>query len=111
MPAFFSFIFKIMVSAKIIFLQVDAEHYVFSTFGVLHVYADKTSDCLPLAAWQKESVLWTAAHKIPFFRNYLVKKAFTRCAVKVTCKMCSVVLGFREYLFNGCFNFLITEAI
>jgi len=59
-------------------LQVNGEHYIFSTFGVLHVDADKTSESMSLAAWQRESVLFAAARCIPFFKNYLVQKAFHR---------------------------------
>jgi len=62
-------------------LQANDEHYVFSTFGVLHVYADKTSESMSLAAWQKEAVLFAAARQIPFFRNYLVEKTFHRFCV------------------------------
>jgi len=58
--------------------QVNDEHYIFSTFGVLHVNADKTSDSMSLAAWQTESVLFAAASQIPFFKNYLVQKTFHR---------------------------------
>jgi len=57
---------------------VNDEHYIFSTFGVLHVHADKTSESMSLAVWQKESVLFAAARKIPFFKNYLVLKTFCR---------------------------------
>jgi len=57
---------------------VNDEHYIFSTFGVLHVYADKTSESMSLASWQRNAVLFTAARKIPFFKNYLVYKTFHR---------------------------------
>ena len=58
--------------------QVNDEYYIFSTFGVLHIYDDKTSETMSLAAWQRESVLFTAARQIPFFRNYLLHKTFHR---------------------------------
>ena len=61
-----------------VFFQAHDEHYIFSTFGVLHVHADKTSESMSLAAWQKESVLFAAARQIPFFKNYLVQKMFHR---------------------------------
>lgn len=58
--------------------QVNEEHYIFSTFGVLHIYTDKTSESMSLAAWQREAVLFTAARQIPFFKYYLVRKTFHR---------------------------------
>jgi len=57
---------------------VNGEHYVFSTFGVLHVHCDKTSESMSLASWQREAVLFTAARQIPFFKNYLIQKTFYR---------------------------------
>jgi len=57
---------------------VNDDYYIFSTFGILHVYADNTSESMSLAAWQREAVLFTAAHQIRFFKNYLVSKTFHR---------------------------------
>jgi len=57
---------------------VNDEHYIFSTFGVLHVHADGTSESMSLAAWQTEAVLFAAARKIPFFKHYLLLKTFQR---------------------------------
>jgi len=67
-----------MVRYNLGIFQVNDEHYIFSTFGVLHVYADKTSDSMSLAAWQTESVLFAAARQIPFFKNHLIRKTFQR---------------------------------
>ena len=58
--------------------KVNTEHYVFSTFGVLHVHPDVGSDNLSLIDWQREAVLWTAMTKIPFFKNHLVTKMFRK---------------------------------
>ncbi|CAL1542051.1 unnamed protein product [Lymnaea stagnalis] len=58
--------------------KANPEHYVFSTFGVLHVYPDQASESLTLAEWQREAVLWNAISNIPFFKNYLIRKAFHR---------------------------------
>ncbi|XP_035825634.1 dynein heavy chain domain-containing protein 1 [Aplysia californica] len=58
--------------------KVNREHYVFSTFGVLHVYPDQPAENMTLAEWQREAVLWKAASSIPFFKNYLVSKSFYR---------------------------------
>ena len=59
-------------------VQVNEEHYVFTSFGVLHVYPDQPAESMTLAEWQREAVLWKAISSIPFFKHYLVKKAFRR---------------------------------
>ena len=51
----------------------------FSSFGVLHVYPDQPADSLTLAQWQREAVLYKAISAIPFFKHYLVRKAYKRC--------------------------------
>ncbi|XP_033761426.1 dynein heavy chain domain-containing protein 1-like [Pecten maximus] len=58
--------------------KADSEHYVFSTFGVLHVYPDQPSESLSLAEWQREAVLWTAVSSIPFFKQFLIRKMFCK---------------------------------
>ncbi|KAH9510306.1 Dynein heavy chain domain-containing protein 1 [Bulinus truncatus] len=58
--------------------KTNPEHYVFTTFGVIHVYADQPSDSLTLSEWQREAVLWSAISSIPFFKNYLISKMFER---------------------------------
>nr|KAG5709417.1 hypothetical protein BaRGS_029266 [Batillaria attramentaria] len=58
--------------------KVNPEHFVFSSFGVLHVYPDQPSESLTLAEWQKQAVLWKAVSAIPFFKNYLKLKMFRR---------------------------------
>ncbi|XP_052095798.1 dynein heavy chain domain-containing protein 1-like isoform X11 [Mytilus californianus] len=58
--------------------KVNTEHYVFSTFGVLHVYPDQPSETMSLSDWQREAVLWNAVSKIPFFKNFLVMKMFQK---------------------------------
>ena len=60
------------------FLQTNPEHFVFSTFGVMHVYPDQPAESMTLAEWQRDAVLWSAASKIPFFKHFLVAKAFHR---------------------------------
>uniref|UniRef100_H3AK55 Uncharacterized protein n=1 Tax=Latimeria chalumnae TaxID=7897 RepID=H3AK55_LATCH len=57
--------------------NVNAEHYVFSPFGVLHVYSDHSSEAMTLGEWHQEAIIWRTLQEIPFFRNYLLKKAFT----------------------------------
>ncbi|XP_070211333.1 dynein heavy chain domain-containing protein 1-like isoform X3 [Littorina saxatilis] len=58
--------------------KVNPEHYVFSSFGVLHVYPDQSAESMTLAQWQRNAVLWKAISAIPFFKNFLVKKAYKR---------------------------------
>ncbi|KAL5006611.1 hypothetical protein ScPMuIL_015417 [Solemya velum] len=58
--------------------KANPEHYVFSTFGVLHMYPDQPAESLTLAEWQREAVLWTAASSIPFFKKFLIMKMFNR---------------------------------
>ena len=57
---------------------MEPEHYVFSTFGVLHVSPDYPSESMSLAEWQCDSVLFNAISKMAFFKNYLYRKMFTR---------------------------------
>ena len=57
-------------------VQINPEHYVFSSFGVLHVYPDQPAESMTLAQWQRAAVLWKAVASIPFFKYFLVRKAF-----------------------------------
>ncbi|XP_060599368.1 dynein heavy chain domain-containing protein 1-like [Ruditapes philippinarum] len=58
--------------------KVEDEHFVFSTFGVLHVLPNAPSESKTLAEWQREAVLWKAVSSIPFFKHYLIRKMFDR---------------------------------
>uniref|UniRef100_A0A8W8M9M4 AAA+ ATPase domain-containing protein n=1 Tax=Magallana gigas TaxID=29159 RepID=A0A8W8M9M4_MAGGI len=58
--------------------KANPEHYVFSTFGVLHVFPDRPAESQSLSEWQREAVLWKAVSSIPFFKNFLVRKLFYR---------------------------------
>ncbi|XP_013418883.1 dynein heavy chain domain-containing protein 1-like [Lingula anatina] len=58
--------------------KANPEHYVFSTFGVLHVYPDQPSENMTLGEWHREAVLYAAVRSIPFFKYFLVRKAL-RC--------------------------------
>jgi hypothetical protein len=69
---------KFLDKKILFFLQVNPEHYVFSTFGVLHVYPDQPAESMSLSDWQREAVLWTAVSNIPFFKNFLVLKMFCK---------------------------------
>ncbi|XP_064648692.1 dynein axonemal heavy chain 6-like isoform X2 [Lineus longissimus] len=58
--------------------KAKPEHYVFSTFGVLHVHPDTQSESMSLTDWQREAVLWEATSNVPFFKDYLKMKMFRR---------------------------------
>ncbi|XP_059819226.1 dynein heavy chain domain-containing protein 1-like [Hypanus sabinus] len=58
--------------------KVDVEHFVFSTFGVLSVCPSQESQVMSLGEWQREAMVWRALRHIPFFKNYLLRKAFTQ---------------------------------
>lgn len=54
------------------------QHYVFSPFGVLCVHPEEGSEALSLGDWHREARLWQLMQFIPFFRLFLVRKAFIR---------------------------------
>lgn len=57
--------------------KANAEHFVFSSFGVLHVFGDGTpSETMTLADWNRMSVLWGIVSKIGFFKNFLLLRSF-----------------------------------
>uniref|UniRef100_UPI00398EF62F dynein heavy chain domain-containing protein 1 n=1 Tax=Pristiophorus japonicus TaxID=55135 RepID=UPI00398EF62F len=58
--------------------RLDPEHYVFSTFGVLSTSPSLGTEVMSLGDWHREALLWRALRHIPFFKNYLLRKAFTR---------------------------------
>ena len=58
--------------------KAGMEYYVFSPTSVLHVRDGCSAGLLSLAEWNHEAVLWNALQDIPLFRDYLLKKAFTR---------------------------------
>ncbi|XP_075437253.1 dynein heavy chain domain-containing protein 1-like [Ascaphus truei] len=54
------------------------EHFVFSPFGVLHVHPQDGSETLTLGAWHREAVLCRALRGIPYFRDFLRRRVFSR---------------------------------
>lgn len=58
--------------------HVDPEHFVISKFGILHVYSDGESTLQSFADWLQEASLFTMLKQIPFFRFYLMRRAFSR---------------------------------
>ena len=69
--------------------KVDPEHFVFSTFGVLHVIPGGSNETQSLAEWMKEAVLYRAVSCLPFFKNFLIKKSFDKYVIHV-CRKISV---------------------
>ncbi|KAM9658950.1 dynein heavy chain domain-containing protein 1 [Trichechus inunguis] len=57
--------------------KVNPEHYIFSPFGILHIHPVEGSDTMTLGTWHRHSVLWQQLQFIPFFKNWLVRKALT----------------------------------
>ncbi|XP_076969925.1 dynein heavy chain domain-containing protein 1 isoform X3 [Tamandua tetradactyla] len=57
--------------------KVNPEHYIFSPFGILHVHPVEGSETIMLGSWHRHSVLWQQLQFIPFFKYYLLRKAFT----------------------------------
>uniref|UniRef100_A0ABM5FVF4 Dynein heavy chain domain-containing protein 1 isoform X2 n=1 Tax=Pogona vitticeps TaxID=103695 RepID=A0ABM5FVF4_9SAUR len=62
---------------------VNAQHYVFSPYGVLHVHPEEGTEALSLGKWHREAVLWQLMQSIPSFRLFLVRKAFIRWCFNV----------------------------
>ncbi|XP_035689699.1 dynein heavy chain domain-containing protein 1-like [Branchiostoma floridae] len=58
--------------------KINKEHYVFSRFGALHVRPDEPNDTMTIADWKQEAVRWSSLMCIPFFKHFLVRKAFLR---------------------------------
>ncbi|KAM6940220.1 dynein heavy chain domain-containing protein 1 [Xenentodon cancila] len=57
--------------------EAGSEHYIFSPLTVLHVTKTDSCEVVKLEEWYREYVLWTALQKIPFFRDFRLRKAFT----------------------------------
>ncbi|XP_077782912.1 dynein heavy chain domain-containing protein 1 isoform X3 [Podarcis muralis] len=62
---------------------VNPQHYIFSPFGVLHVHPEEGSEAFSLGELHRQAVLWQLLQYIPFFRLFLVRKAFVRWFVNV----------------------------
>ncbi|KAK2146293.1 hypothetical protein LSH36_618g01067, partial [Paralvinella palmiformis] len=70
---------------------VQPEHFIFSTFGVLHVFPRQPSENLSLAAWQREAVIFSTIIKIPFFKYYLLRRMFVKWRANVHFKEYSTI--------------------
>lgn len=56
--------------------DAGSEHYIFSPNSVLHVTERGYGGLVSLAEWFRESCLWRALQKIPFFKDFRLLKAF-----------------------------------
>ncbi|KAK2831187.1 hypothetical protein Q7C36_016273 [Tachysurus vachellii] len=63
--------------------KAGPDHYIFSPTSVIHVKDGCSAGVLNLAEWYREAVLWKALRDIPFFRDYLLYKTFTRLTEKL----------------------------
>ncbi|KAG5501858.1 hypothetical protein JKF63_04128 [Porcisia hertigi] len=61
----------------------DPEHHILSATGIVHVRPGQPSDVMTLADWVKEASLFNILRKIPFFKNFLLYKAFVRLQGKL----------------------------
>ena len=56
--------------------KVNAEHYIMSAAGLVHVVGGEPSNFVPLPEWTRESTLFNVVGNIRFFKNYLIMKSF-----------------------------------
>ena len=64
--------------------RASPEHYLISKFGVLHVQPDGSSDLQSFADWLREASLFSLCQHVPYFRQFLLRKAF-RCWYRNVC--------------------------
>ncbi|XP_061595557.1 dynein heavy chain domain-containing protein 1 [Cololabis saira] len=57
--------------------DAGSEHYMFSVSLVIHVKKTESSEVFSLEEWFTECSRWKALQKIPFFRDFRLRKAFT----------------------------------
>ncbi|XP_037328902.2 dynein heavy chain domain-containing protein 1-like [Pungitius pungitius] len=58
--------------------EAGSEHYVFSPGAVLHVTEGRPGGLVSLARWYREALAWNALQEIPFFRDFRLRRAFSR---------------------------------
>ena len=58
--------------------KIKPEHFVVSSHAILHVIPNHPSELVPLNEWYKEALLFSAARKFHFFKNFLMAKMFLR---------------------------------
>nr|XP_013814187.1 PREDICTED: dynein heavy chain domain-containing protein 1-like [Apteryx mantelli mantelli] len=57
--------------------KAEPQHYVFSSFGVLHVHPEDGAKTMTLAEWHREVMLWQLLCCFLFFQHCLEHKVFT----------------------------------
>ena len=57
--------------------KAGTDYYVFSPYTVIHIQDGCSTTLLTLAEWYREAALWRSLRDIPFFRDYILHKAFT----------------------------------
>lgn len=55
--------------------RANPEHFIISKFGILHVHPDGSSDLQSFADWLWEEGLFSLCRRVPFFRQYLLRKS------------------------------------
>lgn len=55
----------------------NTEYYSTSPSGIVHVIPGQSSECFSLANWTRQTMMFRILRKIPFYKNYLHRKAFT----------------------------------
>lgn len=54
--------------------QVKPEYYIASRFGFFNIHPDGSTDPIPFSVWCRNAALFSTLQKIPFFKNYLIRK-------------------------------------
>ena len=54
--------------------EVKPDHYIASRFGFFNIQPDGSTDPIPFSVWCRNAALFSTLQKIPFFKNYLVRK-------------------------------------
>ena len=54
--------------------HVKPEYYIASRFGFFNIHPDGSTDPMPFSVWCRDAALFSTLQKIPFFKNYLIRK-------------------------------------
>ena len=58
--------------------KVQPDHYIASRFGFFNIHADGSTDPIPFSIWCRDAAMFTTLRRIPFFKNYLIRKMLAR---------------------------------
>jgi len=58
--------------------KVEPDHYIASRFGFFNIHADGSTDPIPFSIWCRDAALFSTLRRIPFFKNYLIRKMLAR---------------------------------